>query len=681
MKKLLLAVLMCCAFGLQAQTPYGVYQVPFQPQTLNSGMNVNLNDDQFSGVVPIGFDFTFFDSTYSNAVISSNGYLTFDVSNANAFSNFAVSTSIPNPAATSNSIFCTWFDLNPGVSGSIRYGTVGSAPNRVFIVEYDSVALFACSQFSYSAQLQLFESSNNIEMHILSKPFCNSNGGLSSYAIEGIQNQNATVAYTVPGRNNSGVWQATQDAWRFDRDTTSAPVCIMSGQVFADFNGNCMVDGADYALPGQTLIRDNGMAFTQTNMQGAYSFEADTGNYTISFNGLSANLPYGNITCPANASYSVSYTNPGSVSDSLHFYVHPDSACSDARVHISPMGPLRRCAGNDNHQLVSITNNGLMPAMGYTVHITIPDSMYLYNTVPAYSSSNGNTYTWNFNDALLYGQMVNIHLYDSVSCYATDGVLKCMSASIETASDCDSSNNQQNVCQVLNGSYDPNHIQLLDTEPVSNYVYDMEITANQQWYTYRIQFQNTGTAPAQTVAVTDVLPSFFDPSSAELLSSSHNCILANTGDGTLRFLHYNINLPDSSADMAGSIGTVVFRVRTDMNLMPGQEVLNQASIVFDVNAPVITNQARIHWPEITGITGATAGLQLQPNPSNDFVVISGSVQGTLRMFDVSGRECLKMPVSGTQPVISVAHLPAGLYLVQMDGVKGSFTQRLIIQRN
>ena len=132
-------------------------------------------------------------------------------------------------------------------------------------------------------------------MHITNKLFCNSQGGLGSYAIEGIQNATGTEGYAVPGRNNSGVWQTQNDAWRFDPDTVSAPSCIMSGRVFADFNGNCIVDGADYAVPGQTIIRDNGMAYTQTQANGIFSFEADTGNYIIGMNGLTANLPFATI--------------------------------------------------------------------------------------------------------------------------------------------------------------------------------------------------------------------------------------------------------------------------------------------------------------------------------------------------------------------------------------------------
>jgi len=297
-----------------AQIPYGTYEVPFNPIAIQNATEVNLNDDQYSGKIAIGFPFRFFGTEYDSLHISSNGYITFR-NLPGSFSQFSVANSIPTGEqgnAPVNSIFLTWCDLNPSVNGTISYYTANEAPNRIFIVNYNNVPLFGCSTILYTGQLQLHETSNNIEMHITNKLFCNNQGGLGSYAIEGIQNAAGTEGYAVPGRNNSGVWQAQNDAWRFDPDTISAPNCIMSGRVFADFNGNCMVDGEDYAVPGQTIIRDNGMAYTQTQANGIYSFEADTGSYTIGMNGLTANLPFATIVCPENALHSVSYTEAGS---------------------------------------------------------------------------------------------------------------------------------------------------------------------------------------------------------------------------------------------------------------------------------------------------------------------------------------------------------------------------------
>jgi hypothetical protein len=660
-----LSVFFTCSLA-QAQTPYGVYQIPFTPETFDPVNTVSLYDDAYSGIIDIGFPFVFFGESYESLVISSNGYVRFQLEYAGNFSDFSVNQSLPDPTAPLDAIFLSWFDLDPSSQPIISYATIGTAPERVFIVNYNNVPYFGCNQTLYNGQLKLYEGSNNIEMHITSRPFCDNSGGWVNLAIQGIQNVNATQAYHVPGRNNNAVWQASNDAWRFDPDTVNAPSSFLNGRVIADFNGNCVLDENDYAIPGQVLIRDANQAFTTTNQSGAYSFETVTGSYQVGFNGLTANLPFGTINCPVNATYNVNLTETGEVADSLDFFIYPDSSCADPQITISPMGPFRRCAGNDNHQVVFINNHGMLPIQGYSVSVTVPDSLYLYNTVPAYSSQDGNTFTWNFTDTLVYGELTTIHLYDSLSCYATDGLLKCISATVTALGDCDETNNLDDVCQIVNGSYDPNHIQLLTAPPTPQYVYTMEVEGDEQWYTYRIQFQNTGTAPAQTVVVTDILPPFFDYNSAEFLGSSHNCSMVNEGNGTFKFVHYNINLPDSSENFAASIGTIVFKVRAFQMLFPGQEILNRASIVFDVNEPVITNDAVFGVPLPEGLQDLTNGFDFYPNPADQSLIINSDLnKGTVQLTDISGRIIVSQPITSKQTSIETSQIPAGVYFIEL----------------
>jgi len=682
MKKILpfLVLLLLLSKAVSAQTPYGVYQVNFAPEEFVETNFVSLPDDRYSDSIQIGFPFVFFGQSYNSLLISSNGYVRFDISYANSFSDFSVTQSLPDDNAPLSSIFLSWFDLIPISQPLISYATLGNAPNRIFVVNYNDVPYFGCTGTVYKGQLKLYEGSNNIEMHITDKPFCEVNSGWTNFAIEGIQNANGTEAYHVPGRNNNGVWQTSNDAWKFDPDTISAEACFMTGRVIADFNGNCIVDGNDYALPGQVVIRDGNQVFTSTNQAGVYSFEADTGVYQIGFNGLTANLPFGTVNCPQNATFNLNLSEAGTIADSLDFFIFPDSTCADPQIHISPMGPFRRCAGNDNHQAIFVTNHGLLPIENYSVSLTLPDSLYLYNTEPAFSSQEGNTYTWNFNDTLVFGEITAIHLYDSLSCFTTDGTFKCIAATVSSSGDCNTNNNISEICQIINGSYDPNHIQLLTTPPTPQYVYTMEVEGTEQWYTYRIQFQNTGTAPAQTVVVTDILPSFFDYSTAELLGASHECMLVNTGDGTLKFVHYFINLPDSSENFAESIGTVIFKVKTNQVLLPGQEIANLASIVFDVNEPVITNNAIFEVPLPTGINSINPRMDIYPNPADRTLTVSSEFSNaTLQITDLSGRIVKVETINNIQQTIETANISAGVYLVELiyNNVKVA-TQKLVV---
>src|ERR1044071_6653444 len=50
---------------------------------LNAPTNLTLSDDQWSGVVNVGFPISFYGNTYSQCVIGSNGLVSFNTANAN----------------------------------------------------------------------------------------------------------------------------------------------------------------------------------------------------------------------------------------------------------------------------------------------------------------------------------------------------------------------------------------------------------------------------------------------------------------------------------------------------------------------------------------------------------------------------------------------------------------------
>ena len=99
-------------------------------------------DDGYGGVVDLGFTFDFYGQSYNQLLISSNGYLTFDLSQANQYSPYSINTPIPNPGSMpENAIMCPWHDMNPNIGGNITYGSVGIAPNRKFIVTWCGVPI------------------------------------------------------------------------------------------------------------------------------------------------------------------------------------------------------------------------------------------------------------------------------------------------------------------------------------------------------------------------------------------------------------------------------------------------------------------------------------------------------------------------------------------------------------
>lgn len=190
---------------------------------LNNSLQVNLGDDSFSGAIPLGFNFSFYGQTYSQVLIGSNGILSFDLSKANGICQWALAgVTLPNTSLTSakNTAMLCYQDLNPSNpnSGPIRYQTVGQAPNRKFVVLYDGVTMFACTNSCAYISIILSEGTNQIEVHIGSKGSCPTwNNDL---AIQGTQDNLGLMAHIPLGRNNAQ-WTAQQDGMRWTPLTSS----------------------------------------------------------------------------------------------------------------------------------------------------------------------------------------------------------------------------------------------------------------------------------------------------------------------------------------------------------------------------------------------------------------------------------------------------------------------------
>ena len=184
----------------------------------NASASYSLTDDIYSGVVNIGFSFEFYGNTYNQCVIGSNGIVSFDLSNAGNFCPWALGSvaNLPNTtfANARNSMMPAYQDMNPspGVSpnGEIRSETIGTAPNRQFIILFKDIISFSANagECSYMGII-MNEGSNSFEFHIGNKPLTTTwNGGL---AIQGSENQSGTVAHITTGRNVSQ-WTAFQEA-------------------------------------------------------------------------------------------------------------------------------------------------------------------------------------------------------------------------------------------------------------------------------------------------------------------------------------------------------------------------------------------------------------------------------------------------------------------------------------
>ncbi|HEY0029650.1 MAG TPA: hypothetical protein VGC65_02740, partial [Bacteroidia bacterium] len=197
--------------GSLPTTSYAVSSIGYAPNSYNSGTFITLTDDSQSAMLPIGFTFCFFGTSYTQFYIGSNGWVAFSPQSTSY-----TSAAIPSSAAgvPMNCVMGPWQDWHPGTGTGpyINYQTLGVAPNRRLVVSWNNCPMYSCTGNLGRFQIVLYESTNIIENYIASKPNCT--GWAGGTSVQGVHNATGTVAYTVPGRNSTA-WTATNEGWRY----------------------------------------------------------------------------------------------------------------------------------------------------------------------------------------------------------------------------------------------------------------------------------------------------------------------------------------------------------------------------------------------------------------------------------------------------------------------------------
>jgi len=162
-------------FSFNAQAAY-VFQTvageAFDPVTTDvvwsndSGQTNYPLDDDYQ-LVNIGFTFYLGETGYTQVRILSNGALHFgadqgfhkDYTNeALAITGVVNGPGFEEPA--DRAVLGYWDDLEPSLGGTVRYGVLGSAPNRRFVASWENVPRYNNASLSYSFQIVLFENGN-----------------------------------------------------------------------------------------------------------------------------------------------------------------------------------------------------------------------------------------------------------------------------------------------------------------------------------------------------------------------------------------------------------------------------------------------------------------------------------------------------------------------------------------
>ena len=328
----------------KATDSYTVSSIPFTNLFSYTSLNLipnnpsGYNDDYWTSPISLPFEFSFYGNCYTSLMIGTNGVITFDFTNQTSFGvcPFLYELSIPNTNfPVLNAIYGVFQDLNYSNSSptqSINYYTAGTAPNRVFVINYYEMPhYFNQSNNFQSSQIVLYETTNIIDVNV--KKRTPNDAWNIGRGVIGVQNQEGTSASFPLGRN-TGNWSATNESWRFTP------------------NG---------ALTSQFVWKKNGIVISNQNpITVNYTQPNDVYQASVIYNGCTTAISESSVTL--NLVSGANYNDPINISECLAV---PELLIADLTI-------------NEPIILNGITNP---TDFGFSYHTTLVDAMLGSNPI------------------------------------------------------------------------------------------------------------------------------------------------------------------------------------------------------------------------------------------------------------------------------------------------------------
>ncbi|MBA2613496.1 MAG: T9SS type A sorting domain-containing protein [Bacteroidetes bacterium] len=214
--------------------PLSTYAPSFQAYSFNAFVGTvfpSTDDVLFNSIVSFGFPFCFGGAQYWGGYVASNGAFVFDAvpcfpniqtnqyATAGMNTGWQITQPAPNPTTSipRNAILAPWQDIDPSLGGIMRYTTLGVAPTRSFVVNFENIPMFSCGTASpgiyYTGQIKLMETTNVIEIHVANKGVCP--GWNNGQAVMGLHSHDGLtyIPVTTPTAFNAVASPGPYNQW------------------------------------------------------------------------------------------------------------------------------------------------------------------------------------------------------------------------------------------------------------------------------------------------------------------------------------------------------------------------------------------------------------------------------------------------------------------------------------
>lgn len=435
----------------------------------------------------------------------------------------------------------------------------------------------------------------------------------------------------------------------------------VQGLVFRDENNNCTKETNEIVLANTPLRIMPQNLMISTNENGAFKVRLPAGTYTLQ--GIT------DTHWQASCSTNVSPSNNQSITN-VQVALKPIVLQHDLAISTATTAWRR---GFHNQTVVSCQNIGTATAHNVQISLQYPAQVALLSASKNWNNPQNDLYTWTL-DSLRAGEAYYIMLTDSVKLTASVGQILELTSQIQaTGADFNPNNNQENAQIPIVGAIDPNDILVTPAGSSAE-----GFIPKEQNLAYTIRFQNVGTYYATYVRIENQLPANLDRSTFRVLGSSHPYRLTLDAEGKIQVWYNNINLPDSTTNESQSHGYFRYSIQPKQTLQAGDEIINQASIIFDYEDAILTNTV---LNTISPDKGKKPfALPIYPNPADNNINLKtyASMQ-KLWIYTLQGD--LVATIEQPSERINIAHLKNGVYMLKaLDFANMWYVGKLVVSR-
>ncbi len=448
-------------------------------------------------------------------------------------------------------------------------------------------------------------------------------------------------------------------------------------KIFSDNDANCVKSSTEVFnyTPVLLQVDSNGVAIdTYSVTSGLYYRAMGPVGTVYTFRVLT---PDKDVVCPSTGIHSVSIVSGTVLYPTLFFGVRCGSVATSSDLAIHTV--MTASATNRQSGTIYLRNNLCIPADGTLQY----RYSHKYNG-GAYSSPVGYTavfpyITW-VSTAVATDVAPRSFYFDVRSPFSAPLIIgdtvTCEMRIIPTGSDADTTNNVIIRTDTVRGPYDPN---IIEVSPAGCF----DTTTK---FRFTVHFENLGNDTAHNVYVMDTLSPWLDPHSMEIILSSAEQMniypYTDGGYNIVKFEFPDIKLLDSSWKGLND-GAFIYDIKRRADMPTGASILSRVGIYFDHNDVVMTNTvqnlkgcplAPVHIADVQG-----SSVKIYPNPATTQLTIQAHAGNytTYTITNAVGQQLQQGHTNGTQTVIDIKDLPAGVYNITLYGPEGREVRKFV----